>query len=381
MDDTCSNVSFSSSAYFSKDRREKDEVDTTVGSSYFDKSVIDSLLTPEKVRAINAQNVGGVTLRGGNNESPTSECDTSSRCTGVEEIFHAALRFHDDLHTSVLSGSEGLRDKSTVSFADASLLSTIDGRSVRRKKPEMEGLNFLFGGSPIAKEDDVSFAVNSSFFGSPISVKRSPSSSISPSLSSVVDAEGRGSPSSSDYINSSRVLNTTPLREGKHIAIQDQSSFASVLGLTPVKSELEPNDLQELTPKKNLFSETEEAEADPATIECTITEESIELVRYTPTKYDTCTGTLPQPRIFGSNLQNRLNSCTDNSTDWPIKDTKAARSSNQLNKHGSLFVKDENVRGIRLCRAAKLRALGLESLCSSSDSFVYHDDSVDRSDF
>ncbi|KAL3797039.1 hypothetical protein ACHAWO_006675 [Cyclotella atomus] len=381
MDDTCSIVSFSSSAFFNKDKS-REEVDTTVESpsDYFDKTVIDSLLTPEKVRIAQNQNSASVTWRGQagtKEESPDRSSECCTNVTGVEEMFHAALRFHDDLQTSVLSSEEGKDKSSSVSFAaDTSFLSTIDGRSVaRKKKPEMEGLNFLFG-SPVNKDDSF---INSSFFGSPISVKRSPSLEISPCLSAAA-SEIRHSPSSAEFHSStSRVLSTTPLRAGKHVTIEDQSSFASMLGLTPVQYELEP-EVREPSPKKNLFSETTEPETtrDPelARVECT--DESIELVRYTPTKpqYDDST-TLPRPRVFGSNLQNRLNQCADNS----ISSRTHASSSGNIEMYRQDYNNEENVRGVRLRRASKLKALGLESVFMSSNGFVDRDDYLDGSNF
>jgi hypothetical protein len=383
MDDTCSIASFASSAFFNRSSRDrsKEDADTSVdvSSSYFDKSVINSLLTPEKVRATvqNSPSVRGVTLRGttDDDESPvrSSECCTNaSSCSGVEEMFHAALRFHDDLQESILSmGDSNGKDKSSsISFAaDTSFLSTIDGRSVARRKTttdnNAEGLNFLFG-SPINKHDnDESFAVNSSFLGSP----------ISPSFSRVAN-EMKQSPPSVELSGtpSPQVLNTTPLRAGRHVTIEDQSSFASLLGLTPVKPELEH---YEATPKKNLF---QNEEPEPATIECSITEESIELIRHTPTKPKTWdrSDVLLQPRVFGLNAENRLNLCTTDNADSPVP--AVVRKSDLLHRQIEAHVTDENVRGVRLCRASKLKLLGLENLCHASTSFD-NNDSADRSDF
>lgn len=380
MDDACSIVSFSSSAFFNKDKS-REEVDTVESSCcYFDKSVIDSLLTPEKVR-MQQYSANVTSMRGRaevKDESPDRSSDCRTNVTGVEEMFHAALRFHDDLQTSVLS-SEGKDKSSSVSFAaDTSFLSTIDGRSVpRKKKPEIEELNFLFG-SPANKDDSF---INSSFLGSPISVKRSPSLEISPCLSAANASEIQHSPSFSAEWNgsTSRILSTTPLRAGKHVTIEDQSSFASMLGLTPLQSELEP-EVREPSPKKNLFSETTEPDTtmdELARVECS--EESIELVRYTPTKpqYDHSI-TLPRPRVFGSNLQNRLNHRADNSIDSSI-------DSSDIGNFGTLrhqdYKNDENVRGVRLCRASKLKALGLRSVSLPSNGFIDQDDYLDRSDF
>ena len=378
MDDTCSNVSFSSSAYVQKSGskyRSRDDVDTSVdvSTSYFDKSVINSLLTPEKIKsAVRDMPAQGITLRGHDNtESPDGSvggCSTnvSSRCSGVEEMFHAALRFHDDLQESILiTGESNMKDKSSsVSFAaDTSFLSTIDGRNVsRRKKTEhIEELNFLFG-SPINKcENDDSFAVNSSFFGSPISP-----------LLSRTDDDIKHSPPSSICKTSPEVLNSTPLRAGRHVTIEDQSSFASILGLTPVKSTSERDDAP--TPKKNLFQNHGES-----AIECTITKNSIELVHHTPTKRDSSKETMIPPRIFGSRAQNLLNRMDNDKTDSPAKMPTVVRRFNILNQELPYHFLNENTRGVRLNRADKLKSLGLESFSSSCS--LNYDDSLDRSDF
>jgi hypothetical protein len=113
-----------------------------------------------------------------------------------------------------------------------------------------------------------------------------------------------------------------------------------------------------------------------ARVECS--EESIELVRYTPTKPQYDHSTLPRPRVFGSNLQNRLNHRADNSIDSSI-------DSSDIGNFGTLrhqdYKNDENVRGVRLCRASKLKALGLRSVSLPSNGFIDQDDYLDRSDF
>lgn len=382
MDDTCTEVSFSSSAYVnnplnvSRDRSRYADTSPDISSSYFDKSVIHSLLTPEKVRS---QSTDGLTLKRGalysNDDSPnslTSGCCTNigSRCSDVEEMFHAALRFHNDLQES--GDSNNGKDKSSsVSFAaDTSFLGG-EGRSIaRRKRPgdrhNMEELNFLFG-SPINKNDE-SFVACSSFFGSP----------ISPSLSGV-ESEMKHSPSSSLLISnkSSLHIKTTPSGAGGQINIDDQSaSFPSILGFTPVQSELENDDS---IPKKNLF----QSEAEPImTVECAITEDSIELVHRTPNKLKSRNNniqTMVRSRMFGLDAASRFNQC---SNDREMQDkTPNIDLRPKLPHDVSNALYDENVRGVRLCRASKLKAMGLESSVCSSWSWSSHDHSADNSDF
>jgi hypothetical protein len=384
MDDACSIVSFSSSAFFKEPGtprdRSRDDVDTTVdvSSSYFDKSVINSLLTPQKVVSAKqgALSAPVVTMRGGADESPDKSvgcCSTNisdSNCSGIEEMLHAALRFQDDLQESILSvdviETTGKDKSSSVSFAADTSFATNDGRSHsrRKKSPENIGeLNFLFG-SPINKHDnDDSFGVNSSLFGSPISP-----------LFSRAGKEMISSPSVSDESASKAspcILNTTPLRSGRQVTIEDQSSFASFLGLTPAESQLECN---HLTPKKNLF---EHEETEPVSIE--FSDESIELIRRTPSKPSSRSNSVEtnlQQRTFGSNLQNTMH--CDANADSPIKlIPKLVRKSKS--GHFDTHMTDENVRGVRLCRASKLKSLGLEQ--DTSLFSLQCNESEDRSDF
>eukprot|EP00956_Cyclotella_meneghiniana_P025807 scaffold54604_cov73-Cyclotella_meneghiniana.AAC.6 len=377
MDDTCTDVSFSSSAFVnsqlngSRDRSRDADTSADTTSSYFDKSVIHSLLTPEKVRSQSADD--RLTLQRGqalyeNDDSPnslTSGCCTNigSRCSGVEEMFHAALRFHNDLQES--GDSKSGKDKSSsVSFAaDTSFLGGEGRSTARRKRPSddnnaIEDLNFLFG-SPINKNDD-SFAASSSFFGSP----------ISPSLSGV-EKEIKHSPSSSLVSNKSSLhIKTTP-------SGAEGPSLASILGLTPDQSELEDNDR---ILKKNLF----QSETEPImTVECAITEDSIELVHSTPNKLklrDNNIETTVRTRMFGLDAASRFNQCS-NVKEKQIK-TPNIDLRPKLPHDVPNTLNDENVRGVRLCRASKLKALGfVESSVCSSRSWSSHDDSGDRSDF
>ncbi|KAL3789004.1 hypothetical protein HJC23_012709 [Cyclotella cryptica] len=388
MDDTCSILSFSSSAFFNgQNDRSSEDVDTSVdaSSSFFDKSVISTLLTPEKIRSARdgANSDVGVTVFRGlahdTNESPDRSvgcCSTNvsnSHCSGVEEIFHAALRFHDEMQESILSAgesdSDGKNKSSSVSFAADTSFITNDGRSLARRKKSPEcttELNFLFG-SPIQKQgNDDSFCVNSSFFGSP----------ISPSLSGVVEKDFSYSLSSPPVRPCSKsspfISQTTPLRSGRQVSVEDQSSLASFVDWNLVDAQLEGSNL---TPKKKLF----EREPVPVTIECTVTEESIELVRHTPktsNHHNDSMEIISQQRKFGSNAEIRMNRLTSNADSPEKLIPRVVRKSNVL----SLHTLEENVRGVRLCRASKLKSMGLTRDCSAPDlsGNVNHED---RSDF
>ena len=399
MDDTCSIASFSSSAFFhrlngSRDRSRDTDTSLDISNSYFDKSVIQSLLTPEKIRSTtdNPLSAGvtlsrGTTHRTGSPETSSGCCtNISSRCDEVEEMFHAALRFHDDLQESIVStGDSGKGKSSSVSFAlDTSFLSTIDGRG--RKKAETEELNFLFG-SPINKSDnDESFAINSSFLSGLYSPSPSRISSELKQSPGIVDRSLRHYPLSSELsitTSSSHASHATPLREGKHNNLEDQSHYASILGLTPVKAASDCNDLDQGTPRKNLFQNDiipTTADFEPETIECTITDDSIELVRHTPKKshvYDHSSISVIRPRQFGSNASSRFN--VDNNK-IQMSPSAVLSEKSRPYRQPEICINDENVRGVRLSRASELRALGLESASSSRNSFD-PDASVDRSDF
>ncbi len=315
MDDTCSIVSFSSSAFCNGENdRSTEDVDTSVdaSSSFFEKSVISNLLTPEKFRSSKdpAQSDAGVTLIRGlardKSESPDRSvgcCSTNisnSHYSGLEEMFHAALRFHDELQESILSigesDSDGKNKSSSVSFAADTSFITNDGRSFarRRKSPESTTeLNFLFGSPIHTHNNDDSFCVHSSFLGSP----------ISPSLSGVAEKDFSCSPSPPVLpcsISSPCILQTTPLRSGRQVSVEDQSSHASFVDWNPGDTHL--------TPKKNLFQH----EPVPVTIQCTITEESIELVRHTPTPNHQ-NDSFEIMKQCGTNAETRLNRLTSDS--------------------------------------------------------------------
>lgn len=180
MDESCANLSFSSAAIAAAPRRGDDRArsrtptpDQTCdgggdedddgchsfvgssyscsscldGSSFFDRSIIASLKTPEKVRCAVGEADGkmsGVTLRGqvhDSSDSPSSIVDDSysSAGSGFERMFTAALRFHDDfddgrsslakedLSVSMI-GSSGKDKSSSVSFAADTSFVTSEGR-------------------------------------------------------------------------------------------------------------------------------------------------------------------------------------------------------------------------------------------------------------
>ena len=405
MDDTCSIASFSSSAFLhplngSRDRSRDTDTSLDVSSSYFEKSVIQSLLTPPKIRSTTVNTPSaGVTLSRGHTqtaESPETSSGSctniSSRCSDVEEMFHAALRFHDDLQESNISTGDSGKDKSSsVSFAlDKSLLSAIGDRG--RKHLDTEKLNFLFG-SPIKKSDnEESFAINSSFFSGPIS----PASPLLSRISSeqnqnscVVSQNTSGlrqctlsSELSTTKSSPSHMSHATPLQEEKHATLENQSHSAFILGLTPLKAESDCNEFDQETPRKNLFQSSAiltTADLEPATIECTITDESIELVRHTPTKSHECDrySNVPiiRPRLFGSNAASRFNAHNNKESPGEVKSERS-----RLYGRVEMHINDENMRGVRLSRASELRALGLETHSSRRNSFDL-DASADRSDF
>ena len=178
---------------------------TDVSDSYFDKSVIEALKTPEKSGEGGAIKppLCGVTLSRGNDldysdddeHSILGSPDASTQVTntsGLNGIFRAAMRMHNDLDNKALRTADGNessvstnvsmirkgRKSLSVSFAmDESF--AIEHQSSSKKKAqefdneEMDEFgDFLL--SPIGKENkDVTFHVDSSF----IALQPSPSSS------------------------------------------------------------------------------------------------------------------------------------------------------------------------------------------------------------
>lgn len=486
MDDTVSNVSFCSTAIVGSAKKSdycmnmsrtsqpspSPDRSVDVSSSFFDKSIIQSLLTPEKIRAKQSKDedeenaiVGGVTLsRGRVHDSSDSLCCSTnvSSCTGVEEMFHAALRFHDDLlqssftreDDSIVVGRSDKDKSSSVSFAADTSFATNDSRFMSRRKGHRKvqeneheevtlGLDFL-SASPIHNNNkDDSFAVDSSFFGSPISPAFSrvgeKSTILRGSPPSSTLTTPRGSPLSSALTtprSSPRGRQTTPLRSGKQVTIGDQTTFASLLGLTPEDQPRSspPSETQSAVPsspfdacsKKNLFPSEieEEVEIDSSkkilfhsltaveatSIEYSITHDSIELIRNTPSRQDYVSRVLSegssylnlssstasveevpvsQFRSFGTNATFRLNQVSVTNNNSPEKLIPIViRKTNALNGNAGAsydrnvenFMHEENRRGVRLSRVSKLKALGLERVCSLRDNQP-SEQQGDRSDF
>ncbi len=169
---------------------------TDVSDSYFDKSVIEALKTPEKHGEGDTsikQPICGVTLSRGNDldysddeNSILGSPDASTHVTntsGLNGIFRAAMRMHSDLDKKSAKADENESTVSTnasmsrkgrkslsVSFAvDESF--AMEQQSSSKKKTERNGFgdeemdgfgDFLL--SPIVKENkDVTFCVDSSF--------------------------------------------------------------------------------------------------------------------------------------------------------------------------------------------------------------------------
>ena len=450
MDDSHSHVSLSSTAILGS--RKLDEINSSrisrqthspedsycddASSSFFDKSIVRTLMTPERVRTRSQeemQKAMGVTLvRGRVHDSSDSLADDSvgcsttngSTCSGMERMFHAALRFNDDFDVqssfmredeSFSAGRSGGKDKSSsVSFAADTSFATNDSRygSKRNQRQgrflenefneglECEDLEFLSSSaSPIHKRNkDDSYCGDSSFFGSP----------SSPSFARVnLELNEASSPPSSSFstpkASPNRECQTTPLRSGRQVVETDmRATHFSFLGLSPIDSQTGvttaerhsrstslPIQFDEST-KKKLFSD--EPEYSP--LKLSITHESIEIL---PKKYlnkSSTTSTMKseesyssysssspmtsegatsihRSRTFGSNSNFRLNSMgKDKSITKTVHKPKLSNGNICNNTSGDpenpqFF--EENRRGVRLSRASKLKELGLERVCSMPD--------------
>ena len=171
---------------------------TEVSDSYFDKSVIDALKTPEKRGGEGEQPICGVTLSRGNDldysddensilDSPDASTHVANT-SGLNGIFREALRMHNDLDknassrvanenestvsTNVSMSRKG-RKSLSVSFAVDESFAIEQRQSSSKKKLQRSGFgdteldefgdDFLL--SPIGKEEnkDVTFCVDSSF--------------------------------------------------------------------------------------------------------------------------------------------------------------------------------------------------------------------------
>ena len=166
---------------------------TELSDSYFDRSIVNALKTPEKCDEDGTMkpSMYGVTMSRGNNDldysdDENSKLDASTQVTntsnGLNGIFRAAMKMHDDLdrkpHTAAdenestvstcLSTSRQGRKNLSVSFAvDESF--AIEHQSSSKKRMHMFGDEELneFGDfllSPIDKEKkDATFCIDSSF--------------------------------------------------------------------------------------------------------------------------------------------------------------------------------------------------------------------------
>eukprot|EP00569_Conticribra_weissflogii_P020559 CAMPEP_0171434054 /NCGR_PEP_ID=MMETSP0881-20121228/8928_1 /TAXON_ID=67004 /ORGANISM="Thalassiosira weissflogii, Strain CCMP1336" /LENGTH=587 /DNA_ID=CAMNT_0011954705 /DNA_START=278 /DNA_END=2041 /DNA_ORIENTATION=+ len=296
MDDSYSLVSFSSTAILAA-RKSVDEGNLSrigrvlsespedsyaddASSSFFDKSTVRVLMTPEKIRTQAVPKpdaelgTNDVTVQRGRDHAfseslidQSVDCDTniSSNCSGVEGMLHAALRFHDDFdlqssfnpedEPSFAAGKSSSTKNASVSFAADTSFVTHDNRYGSRRKQqqqqarilenELEGeklpngeFNFLFG-SPIRKsnEKDGSFCGDSSFLASPI---------VSPAFSRVNSEISKVSSPSSPLVNSpprrkpSPDRSVTPIRSGRrsHAMKTHHSTNLSFIGLSPIDTQM-----------------------------------------------------------------------------------------------------------------------------------------------
>mmetsp|Transcript_40788 Transcript_40788/g.85467 ORF Transcript_40788/g.85467 Transcript_40788/m.85467 type:complete len:674 (+) Transcript_40788:90-2111(+) len=227
MDESCTNISFSSTVIATPRPRSNDIVGYSTpspdqscdedgdddgscnGSSFFDKSVIQSLKTPEKMRfkmGDQSEKESRVTLSRGqahdSNDSMSSIMDDPDRSTnisstgsGFAQMFHAALRFNEDFDEQESSfvkeeGSfsidrQSSKDKSkdkssSVSFAADTSFATSDIRypsnNQKRQETSFEnGLKECSFASPIHRgENEESFedGLNEYSFASPIQKQR-----------------------------------------------------------------------------------------------------------------------------------------------------------------------------------------------------------------
>mmetsp|Transcript_29732 Transcript_29732/g.54590 ORF Transcript_29732/g.54590 Transcript_29732/m.54590 type:complete len:677 (+) Transcript_29732:481-2511(+) len=228
MDDSCTNISFSSTVIATPRPRSNDIVgyrtpspdqscdedgdddDSCTGSSFFDKSVIQSLKTPEKMRfkmGDQSEEESRVTLSRGqvhdSNDSMSSIMDDPERSTNISStgtdfahMFHAALRFNEDFdeqESSFFVKEEGSfsadrqsskdksKDKSSsVSFAADTSFATSDIRypsnNQKRQETSFEnGLKECSFASPIHKgknEESFEDGLNEYSFASPIQKQR-----------------------------------------------------------------------------------------------------------------------------------------------------------------------------------------------------------------
>ncbi|KAL7473768.1 hypothetical protein ACHAXS_014239 [Conticribra weissflogii] len=453
MDDNYSLVSFSSTAILStrksvdvgnlsrigrvpSESPEESYVDDDASSSFFDKSVVHALMTPEKIRTQNVSKpdvevmTNDVTVQRGRvhafNQSLVDEsvdCDTniSSNCSGVEGMFHAAMRFHNDFdlqssfnredEPSFVAGKPSSNKSASVSFAADTSFVTHDSRQwSRRKLPqqqqqmlenEFEGgqlpngeFNFLFG-SPIRKSDQVDGSVcgDSSFLASPI---------MSPMFSHVDSELSKVSSPTSPLVFSpprtkpSRDRSITPIRSGRRsrAPVAHHSTNLSFLGLSPIDTQM-----GEIPPercsrslslplefddnmKKKLFDD----EPDKTTMHFAISHDCIEVLPkkecdnsgdgstvkleesyFSESSESKCrseedASPIRRSRKFGTNSASRLNSTHCN----PLLPKRQARGSmGQLAESpNNLNNCEESRRGVRLSRASKLKELGLEKSCS-----------------
>lgn len=251
------------------------------GDSYFDKSIIEVLKTPEKFtgRGLNNNNNGvarqqQVTLsRGQGNDLDYSDdensiCDdtsthvtnTTSGSAGLNGIFHAAMKMHNNnnkklsvrggggdenestVSTNVSmksrgSTSKGRRKSLSVSFALDDESFAIEKNSSAKKAHQHVGIigcneeeeedefgEFLL--SPIGKEEnkDVTFCVDSSF----IAHQSSPACSRVEGACDEMSPNISPSASASDELETTSV--TTPLQDGGEAFAAARSTTLSLLG-------------------------------------------------------------------------------------------------------------------------------------------------------
>lgn len=297
MDDSYSLVSFSSTAILAA-RKSVDEGNLSrigrvlsespedsyaddASSSFFDKSVVRVLMTPEKIRTQAVPKpdaelgTNDVTVQRGRDHvfsesliDQSADCDTniSSNCSGVGGMLHAALRFHNDFdlqssfnpedESSFAAGKSSSAKNASVSFAADTSFVTHDSRYGSRRKQqqqqarimenEIEGrklpngeFNFLFG-SPIRKNNEIdgSFCGDSSFLVSPV---------VSPAFSRVHSEISKVSSPSSPLVMSpprkqpSRDRSVTPIRSGRRSrALKTRhSTNLSFIGLSPIDTQIE----------------------------------------------------------------------------------------------------------------------------------------------
>ena len=374
---------------------------TDVGDSYFDKSsVIEALKTPEKTaddeggRVATKPPMCGVTLsRGGNNNNDldystdensiilgSSSPYASSQVTttsGLNGIFRAAMRLHDDLDndkssrvaaadgnessvsTNVSMSRKG-RKSLSVSFAmDESF--AIERQSSSKKTTHRANDDDLdeFGDfllSPIGKEEnkDVTFHVDSSF----IAHQPSPSSScvknscletspnVSPSnsgeMASTPTASGRHKQSTTMSILRSKSLDDEFFRRKLEFdSPGEQKGAASEIGIYGMKASPSSKDVglsSGIIRKNSSTSSVDKYCSERLSRDDTHTTTPLDESSFVLSHKETQALPLHGVRVFGSDASSRLNSQTSmqpNSVESSARTNASNNSSKSADRKGA----------------------------------------------